>query len=110
MSHDEIIPSDTTNGHKSTVVKCLKRLFKYWTHQLGENIEWVPEIQFTESATNPRDFFTLDERRRLREAALDLGSVSSYHSLTTDERAEWIAYSQDGEGFILPKDVGDEPE
>lgn len=90
--HEEIAISEHSNGHKATVVKCLKRLFKYRRLQLGEAVEWEPDINFTEAATNPRDFLTLEERRMIREAALDYGSVPSYQGLSPVERDKWKAH------------------
>jgi len=43
----EVAYGDTANGHKATVMKCLKRLFKYRSHELGENAEWDPDYAFS---------------------------------------------------------------
>jgi hypothetical protein len=43
----EVAYGDTANGHKATVMKCLKRLFKYRSHELGENAEWDSDCAFS---------------------------------------------------------------
>jgi len=88
----EIAYGDTTNGHKSTVMKCLKRLFKYRRHELGENTEWDPDFSFSEPHSKPQDYLTADERQAIREAALEYGSVPAYNSLSPEERDEWKAH------------------
>jgi integrase len=80
---------DTTNGHKATVQKCLKRLFKYRRHTLGEDVNWNPEYTFTEPHSQPRDFLTAEERQAIREAALEYGSVPAYDGLSPEQRTEW---------------------
>jgi site-specific recombinase XerD len=85
----EIAYGDTTNAHKSTVQKCLKRLYKYRDRELGEDAEWDPEHAFSETQNKPQDFLTIDERRAIREAALELGSVPTYDYLSPEERDHW---------------------
>lgn len=78
-----------SNTHKSNSVKSIKRLFKWQAHEKG-GMEWDSEITFStnDSASQPRDFLTLDERKKFRETALNYGSIPSYSSLTAEERDE----------------------
>lgn len=49
-------------------------------------------ISSASNASQPRDFLTSDERRKVREAALEYGTVPAYSSLTPDAREKWRAY------------------
>jgi site-specific recombinase XerD len=70
--------------------KALKRLFKWLNDDRGKDIDWKPDMSFnTSSTTNPRDFLTIEERKLVREAALEYGSIPAYMSLTAEERDEW---------------------
>ncbi len=86
----ELAYDDTTDSHKSKCLKALKRLYKWRHHQLDGD-EWEPDIRFSSntSGNNPRDYFTKEERAKLREAALEYGSVPTYRTLTPDERDSW---------------------
>ncbi|CDK39841.1 xerC/D-like integrase [Halorubrum sp. AJ67] len=81
--------SDT---YKDIVQKCLKRVFKYQNHVEGADIEWEPEHTFSQDLSAPRDFLTMDERRAVRDAALDYGSVPAYNGLSPGERDQWRQY------------------
>lgn len=63
-------------------MKCLKRLLKYRRRALGEAAEWDPDYAFSEAHSKPRDYLTADERRTVREAALEYGGVPSYGGLS----------------------------
>jgi site-specific recombinase XerD len=67
---------DVSNGHRNASQKAVMMLFKWRAHE-RDGEEWEPEIRFgTDSAsTTPRDYLTRDERREVREAALELGSI-----------------------------------
>jgi len=81
--------SDT---YKDIVQKCLKRVFKYQNHVEGADIEWEPDHTFTQDLSAPRDFLTIDERRAVRDAALDYGAVPAYNGLSPRERDQWKQY------------------
>lgn len=53
-----------------------------------------PDLSFstTSSAANPRDYLTREERSKIREAALESGSIPSYTDLSPNERDRWKAY------------------
>lgn len=98
----QIAYSDTSIGHKETVQKALKRLFKYRRNELGETPDWEPEHAFTPAETQPRDFLTVEERRAIREVALEYGSVPAYNSLTPEERDKWKVHL--AQRFEKPKE------
>jgi site-specific recombinase XerD len=84
---------DTGDSHKSKCVKALKRFYKWREHELDGD-SWEPELKFSSNSgrNNPRDYFTKEERAKLREAALEYGSVPNYRSLTPEERDRWKKY------------------
>lgn len=82
----ELAYSDHSDTHRANIQKSLKC---YWRWR---GIDWDPEITFsanTNGTTQPRDYLTREERGRIREAALEYGTVPNYNSLTPDERATW---------------------
>jgi integrase len=83
---------DYSSAYKATTQKSLKRLFKWRNHELGENHDWNPEHSFSTEASQPRDYLTVEERQKIREAALEYSSVPSYTAVTPEERDEWNAY------------------
>ncbi|SEV98206.1 tyrosine-type recombinase/integrase [Natrinema salifodinae] len=89
-----LVYSDTeySTGHKASSQKCLKRLFKWRRHELGEEVEWEPTHSFSPDASQPRDYLTVEERKLIREAALEYGSVPSYSALDPQERQSWKRY------------------
>jgi len=83
---------DYSSAYKATTQKSLKRLFKWRNHELGESHDWDPKHSFSTDASQPRDYLTVEERKQIREAALEYGSVPSYTAVTPEERTEWKAY------------------
>jgi integrase len=85
----EFAYQDYSATYKVNTQNALKALFRWQTHERGDP-EWDPDISFTKTSdTSPRDYFTLDERRRIREASLEYGTVPHYKSLSPDDRDEW---------------------
>lgn len=86
----ELAYGDSSANHKSNVVKALKMLFKWQKHERGGEL-WEPDMTFSSGSqpSQPRDYFTRDERTSLREAALEYDSVPCYTALTANERREW---------------------
>lgn len=84
---------DTSQDNKAQHMKAIKMLFKWRSWELGDE-KWEPEITFSNDTrtTNPRDYLTVEERRRIREAALQYGSVPNYNALSPDERSRWKAH------------------
>ncbi len=89
----ELAYSDKSQDHKANTMKTLKTLFRWRAWEFGEE-EWEPEITFSNdsSTTNPKDYLTVEERQKVREAALQYGSVPSYTTLSPEERDEWKAH------------------
>ena len=92
MMHLVLQGEKYSNTYKDIVQKCFKRVFKYQNHVEGDDVEWEPEHSFPQDLSAPRDFLTMDERRRIRDAALDYGTVPSYGSVTPEERDRWKTY------------------
>jgi len=68
-------------------------LLKWRHHEHGMD-EWQPTISFSvnDSASNPRDYLTRAERSKIRDAALEYGSIPSYSDLTPNQRDRWKAH------------------
>lgn len=88
---DELVISDTGNAHKNNSLKAVQMLFKYQSHIHGTE-QWTAPFRFTEKTTQPRDYLTQKERRKIRTASLSYGSVPDYQSLSPDARDRWKAY------------------
>ncbi|ELY87685.1 XerC/D-like integrase [Natrialba hulunbeirensis JCM 10989] len=92
MKHLVYSDEEYSTTHKAIAQKCFKRLFKYLNHQRGGNYEWEPNFSFGQDLSAPRDFLTIEERKKIREAALEYGSVPTYAGLTPEERDRWKSY------------------
>jgi site-specific recombinase XerD len=78
-----------SQSHKSNTQHSIRRYFKWRHHEFGEEL-WEPELTFSSGGReNPPDFLSLDERKTIRQAALDYGSIPDYSSLTPAERTRW---------------------
>ncbi|WP_254767461.1 tyrosine-type recombinase/integrase [Salinilacihabitans rarus] len=90
----ELVYEETSKTHKAAVQKAIKSLFKYLNHERGRSIDWEPEIKFSSGgATHQiRDFLTGDERRKIKQASLEYGSIPHYNSLDPRERDKWKAH------------------
>ena len=82
-----------SNGHKSACRKAVMMLYKWRSHRRGGD-EWTPQITFTRSnqSTTPRDYLTREERAKIRDAALEYGSVPDFDNVYGDRRERWKAY------------------
>lgn len=82
-----------SNGHKSNTQKSLKRLFK-WLNDRGQGDLWEPTLSFSTYATStaPKEFLTINERQKIREATLEYGSIPGYNDLSPQERDRWKAH------------------
>jgi integrase len=83
---------DYSDSHVHTAQKCLKRVFKYWNKERGQDVEWESEYSFSINQHAPKDFLTPEERQAIREASLDYGSIPAYSTVTGAERDRWRAY------------------
>lgn len=84
---------DKSNAHKDNCRKAVQMLYKWKQFNYGL-AEWSPEISFSTNngTTAPRDYLTREERSKVREAALEYGSVPGYSDLSPDARSRWKAY------------------
>ncbi|MFP9191114.1 tyrosine-type recombinase/integrase [Natrialbaceae archaeon A-CW1-1] len=85
--------SDAGNVHKSNCRKALLMLYKWREYECGYD-PWEPDLSFPSDGgtTQPRDYLTREERRSIREAALEYGSIPGYSDLTPSGRDRWRAY------------------
>lgn len=82
---------DKSNVHKSNCKKSAQMLLKWRHHEHGVQ-QWEPDISFSTQSNQPRDYLSQEERRAIREAALEYGSVPTYANLTPMERDRWKRY------------------
>jgi site-specific recombinase XerD len=85
--------SEYSSTHKSNCRKALLMLYRWRHHEHGLD-EWTPDYTFSSPnrSTAPRDYLTQDERTKIREAALEHGSVPNYKNLSPEERDRWKAH------------------
>jgi len=80
---------DCSANNKASIYRTIQRLFRYIAEEHGGE-EWESEIKFSNpSMSQPRDFLTRQERRDIREAAMEYGSIPGYSDLDPDERDRW---------------------
>ena len=74
--------------------KAVQTLFKWKRNARSKDIEWEPNIKYSDPSTTytPRDYLTREDRRKMRQAAMEYGSVPHYNSVTPDERDRWKNY------------------
>lgn len=84
---------ESSNAHKNSCRKALMMLYKWRHHQRGDE-KWEPELSFSQPnhSTTPRDYLTREERRQIRDAALEYTSVPSESNIYGEERDRWRAY------------------
>jgi len=88
----ELVYEEHSNTHKAAVQKAIQTLFKYLNHEKDRSIDWEPQIKFTNGGSQThqiRDFLTSDERRQIKNAVLEYGSIPHYNSVTPEERDKW---------------------
>jgi len=90
----ELAKKDFKESTKNHYQKSVKTLFKWQRDARDRNVEWEPEIEYSDPSTNyqPRDYLTKQDRRKLRQAAMDYGTIPHYNSVTPDERERWKTY------------------
>jgi integrase len=81
----ELVYDDCSDTRRANTQKAMKCFFRW------KGDPWEPSIRITtpNSMTNPRDYLTKPERRRVEEASMKYGTVPSYSNLSDDERQEW---------------------
>ncbi|MFC5971066.1 tyrosine-type recombinase/integrase [Halomarina salina] len=84
---------DYSGDHRANTQKALRTLYKWRTHEHDWS-PWEPSLTFTNpnQTSTPREFLTREERPRIRDAALDYGSIPHYNSVSPNERDRWNAY------------------
>ena len=89
----EIAFRDLKPSSRPSYQKAIQAYFKWKAAERGSD-EWDNDRSFYHrpDTTVPRDYFTQEERRGLREAALQYGSVPNYHAVSPEERTEWKRY------------------
>ena len=92
MKH--LATEDLKESTKCHYQKAAKSLFKWKRWERGTDDTWDPVIEYSDPSTNyqPRDYLTRQDRRNLRDAAMEYGSVPHYNGLTPEERARWKTY------------------
>jgi len=103
MNH--LVYQENTTTYNASCQKAIKLLFKWKNFTHGQSIEWEPQIKFTQNtgSTQPRDFLTRKERRKIGEAALEHGSIPHYNSLTPSNATGGRLTSPNGSGSPSPK-------
>jgi integrase len=77
--------SEKSQSHKHGCLHALKRYFKWRHHKYGEE-DWEPARSFASNGNGqqPQDYFTKEERFKLRQAALQIGEIPSYSTVKAD--------------------------
>lgn len=91
----ELAYEDTSQTYKAGMQKAIKTLFKFRNHEKGDDVEWDPVVSYSNgggSTHQLRDFLTDGERRKIKQAVLEYGSIPHYNSVTPSERDRWNAY------------------
>ncbi|QGA83020.1 site-specific integrase [Halomicrobium sp. LC1Hm] len=75
-------------SHLHNAKLALKAYFRF----IGN--DWEPDISVPSQSgvSQPKDFVTEEERKALREAVLEYGSLPAYAALDPEERREWKQY------------------
>ena len=97
---EEVALSDQSRTAKGKILEMLKRYSRWLQHKYGQD-EWEFEWTFNgsgRSSDQPADFLTIEERQKIRQAALHKGSIPSYDTLTANERKQWAGYIAQGLG------------
>lgn len=89
----ELAYKECSTTHKAAIQKAIQTLFKFRRFQ-GRDVEWEPDIKFSSNSGthHSRDFLTRAERRQIKEAVLEYGSIPSYEAITPRQRDKWKQY------------------
>ena len=85
--------SDRSQSTKGKIQEALRRYSKWLTNQYGAST-WEFSYSFDGSGSNehPADFLTIEERQKVRQAALNHGTIPAYSGLTVPEKEKWGEY------------------
>lgn len=82
--------SDYSDSYQVKLLNTCKMLWRYYCSERGQGGDWEPEYSFSDSnSKQPKEHLSQKERRKIREAALEVGTVPHYCALTPEERDEW---------------------
>lgn len=85
----ELAYEDYSGSHMANTKDSLKRYFKWRHHKYGEDL-WDPELTISKDTNvQPPDFLSVDERKQIRQAALDYGAIPAYDNLSPEARTQW---------------------
>jgi integrase len=87
----DIAKRDLKESTKCHYQKAVKILFKWQREARNRDVEWEPEIEYSDPSTayQPREYLTKEDRRAMREAAMSYGSIPHYNGMTPEERSRW---------------------
>ncbi|MCU4799619.1 site-specific integrase [Halobacteria archaeon HArc-gm2] len=90
LQENLLADDDYSDSHLHNIKLALLAYFRF----RNDIDEWECEVTIKSSsgASQPKDYVTMDERKILREAALEYGTVPAYHSMDPEERREWKLY------------------
>ena len=90
----ELAKKDMKESTKCHYQKSVKALFKWQREARNRDVEWEPEIEYSDPSTayQPREYLTESDRRAMREAAMSYGSIPHYNGLSPEERGRWKKY------------------
>lgn len=94
LSEDAICKSSGeayAGSSKRKETNALEKYFEWLAHEQGGK-EWECDYDYEENSTRTRDYLLKDERRTLRDAVLDYGTVPAYNDLSPNERDRWKAH------------------
>ncbi len=80
-----ILSNQYSESHLHNTKLALKAYFRYRENKWNPDIV-VPSVS---RASQPKDFVSEEERKALREAVLEYGSIPAYAALEPQERQEW---------------------
>jgi len=90
----EIALTDRSQTSKGKIQEALRRYSKWLQHKYGQD-KWEFEWSFDgsgKSSAQPQDFLSVEERRQIRQAALNRGSIPNRSGLSAKERKQWDGY------------------
>jgi len=80
-----------SGAHKRKTANAIESLFAWRAHERNGDA-WSSDREFSESSGTSADYFTLEERKLLREGSLEYGTIPAYNDLSPEERTRWKAY------------------
>lgn len=91
---EEVALSEQSETSKGKLQEMLKRYSRWLQHKFGQD-PWEFDWTFDgsgRSSQQPADFLTVEERQKIRQAALQKGSIPSYDNLSPHKRKQWAGY------------------